>query len=105
MTISGRVDAATSPIRNKEKLTKSQTTLIKSGHLSIETCRVGDSVLVIWNPTYENYTILQQSSSLYFLHADCLEPLGLKRVNNEERKMYCTGEVYDKEYCHARKVK
>ncbi|GJQ84975.1 hypothetical protein Trydic_g575 [Trypoxylus dichotomus] len=100
----GRVDAATSPVRHQEKLTKSQVSLLKSGKFSRSSCVTGDIVLVVWEPAHENYKILQESSTLYFLHSDCLEGLGLKKVENEEQRPYCLGQVTNKEYCHARKA-
>lgn len=100
----GRVDAATSPVRHQDKLTRSQMSLLKSGKFSLSSCITGDIVLVLWEPTHENYKILQESSTLYFLHSDCLEGLGLKKCENEEQKPYCVGQVTNKEYCHARKV-
>ncbi|KRT86076.1 hypothetical protein AMK59_2, partial [Oryctes borbonicus] len=100
----GRVDAATSPVRHQDKLTKSQMSLLKSGKFSRSSCITGDIVLVVWEPTHENYKILQESSTLYFLHSDCLESLGLKKSEKEEQKPYCLGQVTNKEYCHARKA-
>lgn len=101
----GKVDAATSPKRHRDKLTKSQTTLIKTGKLSIDSCNGGESVLVIWDKEHEKYMILQESAYLFFLHSDCLETLGLKESVLGDRKQYCIGEVIDKEYCHAKKVR
>lgn len=40
-------------------------------------CNVGDAVLVVWDEALMAYTIVQDSSTLYFLHPDCLEGLGL----------------------------
>jgi len=39
---------------------------------------VGDAVLVVWDEEHRNYTILQETSTLYFLHSDCLDTLGLR---------------------------
>lgn len=100
----GKVDATTSPIKHKEKLTTSQSSLVKSGTINIDSCKVDDVVLVVWDQQRENYTIFQQSAYLYFLHTECIEPLGLKPTGNEPRKMYCIAKVTQKEFCHARKV-
>lgn len=103
--LSGKVDIATSPIKHKEKLTKSQTSLIKDGLIKITSCKAGDVVLVLWDQVHESYMILQESEYMYFLHSDCVEMLGLKSTGEDRpRKLYCLGEVTDKEYCHARKV-
>lgn len=103
LTSSVAVDAATSPVKHKG-LTKNQSSLMKPSSVSINSCKLGDLVLVVWNQQHENYTLLQESKYMFFLHSECLEPLGLKPATPEQRKLYCIGEVVDKEYCHARKV-
>ncbi|XP_049814616.1 RB1-inducible coiled-coil protein 1 isoform X2 [Schistocerca nitens] len=106
-------DAATSPDRVdkgvpeqflQESLTRSASSLIQQGKISIVSCNVGDAVLVVWNEVHRNYLILQETSTLYFLHQDCLDILGLRPSSDgSQRRLYCTGEVTDKEYCHALK--
>ncbi|XP_021922149.1 RB1-inducible coiled-coil protein 1 isoform X2 [Zootermopsis nevadensis] len=101
-------DAATSPDpsqhRLQEKLTQSTTSLIQQGKISISSCNIGDSVLVVWDEEHRNYTILQETATLYFLHSDCLDTLGLcPGSDGSPRRLYSTGEVTDKEYCYARK--
>ncbi|XP_047116874.1 RB1-inducible coiled-coil protein 1 isoform X3 [Schistocerca piceifrons] len=106
-------DAATSPDRVdkgvpeqflQENLTRSASSLIQQGKISIVSCNVGDAVLVVWNEVHRNYLILQETSTLYFLHQDCLDILGLRPSSDgSQRRLYCTGEVTDKEYCHALK--
>ncbi|KAF5307853.1 hypothetical protein FQR65_LT06585 [Abscondita terminalis] len=100
----GKVNTATSPIKEINKLTKSQVSLIKSSKLSIDSCHTGDIVLILWDPLYKNYRIIQESTHLYFLHSDCLESLGLNIKSKDDRKPYYTGEVIEKDYCHAKKV-
>lgn len=78
--------------------------MVKNGRLSIDSCHCGDAVLILWDNAYKNYRIIQESSHLYFLHSDCLETLGLSVKNKEDRKLYYTGEVIEKDYCHAKKV-
>lgn len=42
---------------------------------------------------------------MYFLHSDSINALNLKPASDgTPKKDYCTGEVEDKEYCHAKKV-
>ncbi|GLG97006.1 Uncharacterized protein GBIM_03857 [Gryllus bimaculatus] len=111
---SGSRDAATSPDpasrnlhedRLRDKLSQSTTTLIQQGKISIMSCNIGDAVLVVWDEEHQNYTILQESSTLYFLHTDCLDSLGLKiQSGDSPRRLYSTGEVIEKEYCHAKKA-
>lgn len=106
-------DAATSPDHVdkgvpeqflQENLTRSASSLIQQGKISIVSCNVGDAVLVVWNEVHRNYLILQETSTLYFLHQDCLDVLGLRPSSDgSQRRLYCTGEVTDKEYCHALK--
>ncbi|XP_049787044.1 RB1-inducible coiled-coil protein 1 isoform X2 [Schistocerca cancellata] len=106
-------DAATSPDHVdkgvseqflQENLTRSASSLIQQGKISIVSCNVGDAVLVVWNEVHRNYLILQETSTLYFLHQDCLDILGLRPSSDgSQRRLYCTGEVTDKEYCHALK--
>ncbi|XP_063918361.1 RB1-inducible coiled-coil protein 1 isoform X3 [Zophobas morio] len=93
-------DAATSPVKLRKR---SEVSSPKAGKLNIESCKTGDMVLVVWDLAHQNFKILQESSSLYFLNADCLESLGLKVVDGQPNKLYCYAEVVEKEYCHARK--
>ena len=61
--------------------------------------------MVVWNEEHHNYTILQETNTLYFLHSDCLDVLGLRPSSDGiPRRLYSTGEVVEKEYCHAKKV-
>ncbi|KAK5646238.1 hypothetical protein RI129_004702 [Pyrocoelia pectoralis] len=102
--VEGKVNVATSPISHNEKLTRSQISFVKSNKLSIDSCHAGDLVLILWDPTYRNFRIIQESSHLYFLHSDCLETFGLNIKSKEDRKLYYMGEVIEKDYCHAKKV-
>lgn len=98
----GKCDVATSPTH---KLTRSQTNLIQTGKLNIASCSAGDLVLVVFDFNYKNYTILQASNVLYFLHTDSYEPMGLKHPEPlQTMKLYAMAVVVDKEYCHAKKV-
>lgn len=107
-------DAATSPEPNrrdiashfKDKLTRSTTNLIQQARISISSCNPGDVILVLWDPHHRNYILLQESSTLYFLHSDCVDTLDLG-VNSDgtPKRMYAVAEVIDKEYCHAKKVR
>nr|CAD7437975.1 unnamed protein product [Timema bartmani] len=71
---------------------------------SSPSCNVGDSVLVVWDENHRNYTILQEGNTLYFLHSDSLDTMDLKPgCDGMPRRLYSTGEVINKEYCHAKK--
>jgi RB1-inducible coiled-coil protein 1 len=106
MTLSGAgaatSDAATSPLKSRKR---SEMSWSRPGKLNIDSCKAGDLVLVVWDMTHQNFKILQESGSLYFLNADCLESLGLKVADGQPNKLYCYAEVVEKEYCHARKVR
>lgn len=85
--------------------TKSTASLVQQGKISITSCSVGDAVLVIWNVEHANYTILQETATLFFLHSDCLDSLGLRPSSDgSPRRLYSTAQVVEKEYCHAKKV-
>lgn len=95
--------AASSEAKPKDqRLSKSSP--LRHYVVSLNSCKVNELVLVVWNPQHENYTIHQESKYMYFLHSDCVETLGLKTTGTEPRKTYCIGQVVEKEYCHARKV-
>ncbi|KAJ1525712.1 hypothetical protein ONE63_008923 [Megalurothrips usitatus] len=99
-------DAATSPepLGLKKNLTYSANSLLQQGKISILSCIPGDAILVVWDDTHQNYVVLQESSTLFFVHSDSLESLGLAlEAEGSKRKIYSTAEVVEKEYCHARK--
>lgn len=73
--------------------------------LNIDQCKIGDHVLVIWDHEHQNFRIIQENKYKYFLHALCLESLGLEVNGGKPNKTYIVGEVIDKDYCYARKVK
>ena len=89
----------------REKLTKSTVGLVKQGRISISSCNPGDSVLILWDPQHRNYIIFQESTTFYFLNADCIDMLDLRvGADGIPKRMHVVAEVVDKEYCHARKV-
>lgn len=79
--------------------------LALNGGVTINSCSKDDIVLVVWNSVHEQYIIVQDSSVLYFLHAESYNDLKLTTVppNTCPRICYCIGRVTDKEYCHAKK--
>lgn len=86
-------------------MSRSEISSVRVGKLNIDTCKAGDIVLILWDPIHESFMILQETRQhMYFLHSDCLESLNLDILDGKPNKLYCTGEVVDKEYCHARKV-
>ncbi|XP_066254084.1 RB1-inducible coiled-coil protein 1 isoform X3 [Euwallacea similis] len=104
----GKVNAMTSPLAMSppmSDMSRSEVTSSSSRQhrLNIDTCKAGDVVLLLWDQTHENFKVLQESRYTYFLHSDCLDKLGLNITEGKPNKMYCTGEVADKEYCQTKK--
>lgn len=97
-------------------------------------CNVGDPVLVVWDDQKKNYTILQDSDTLHFVHPVSLDLLRLRPASGKfnflsfdsrrrlkvhpltvsyvcssftdgsPRKLYCPAEVTEKEYCASKRV-
>lgn len=89
------------------KLTSSQSQNLLKNSIPLESCTTDDAVLVVWNAAHKQYTIVQDSKILYFLHGDSYSGLNLlppaegclfPNVN------FCIGRMVEKEYCHARKA-
>ncbi|XP_031785297.1 RB1-inducible coiled-coil protein 1 isoform X2 [Nasonia vitripennis] len=114
-SMTSRVDVATSTERSRrevsssshairDKLTKSTNSLVQQGKINFTTCNTGDVVLVLWDQTHRNYTLLQDSPTFYFLNSDCISDLDLKLGSDGlPTKLHAVAEVVEKEYCSARK--
>lgn len=90
----------------RRQLMKIALMLRRGGRITINSCETGDMVLVFWNPAFENYTIYQESSTLYFLNSDCIAALDLGlNPDGTPKRIQIIAEVVDKEYCHAKKVR
>jgi len=87
----------------RAQLTKSMTSLISTGKVSVSSCSPGEVVLVLWSDEHTNYQIYHEGSVLHFLHTDSALSLGLGLQPGTARKKQVTAEVVDKEYCQARK--
>ena len=109
----------------KEQLTRSMTSIVNSGKISVVNLEVGDIVLVFFNEEHGQYMIYTESPKLYFLNMEeSASELGLvmnKRsstprsngdakdgANNQNKeavrqKRYLTAEIVDKDFCQARK--
>lgn len=90
----------------KEKTKRAKlSALVQNGGVTINSCSKDDVVLIVWNSAHEQYTIVQDSSILYFLHAESYSDLKLVSVppNTCPKVNFCIGKVTDKEYCHAKK--
>lgn len=95
----GKVDATGNPLKQKEG-TKAESGRCK---ISIDSCKPGDIVLILWDEQHESFKVIQENKHLFFLHSDYLQGLGLEITEGKPNRMYCAGEVVDKEYCYARK--
>nr|CAH7722811.1 unnamed protein product [Callosobruchus chinensis] len=114
-----KVDVQTSPIRQYLPSTSSastsgigkdmftSSTMSSSSRsvarLNIDQCRIGDLVIVVWDPSHQSFRIAQDNKQMHFLHTESLDALGLAVVDGRPNKAYCVGEVWGREYCHARK--
>ncbi|XP_013133837.1 PREDICTED: RB1-inducible coiled-coil protein 1 isoform X1 [Papilio polytes] len=78
---------------------------LAAGALSLSSCLPGHTVLLLWDPAHNNYTVMQEASMMYFVHSDCLPALDLSiHVKNEsERRLYTVATVDSKEFCYAKK--
>ncbi|EDW84330.2 uncharacterized protein Dwil_GK13205 [Drosophila willistoni] len=99
-----------------------------SGHryIALEGCGKGDYVFVVWSIRHGQFMVVQDSLTLYFVHADSLASLQLvapptqqiaagptgtesppslavAELNQIPLPYYAIGRVIDKEYCQARK--
>uniref|UniRef100_A0A182NGK6 RB1-inducible coiled-coil protein 1 n=1 Tax=Anopheles dirus TaxID=7168 RepID=A0A182NGK6_9DIPT len=68
-------------------------------------CAEGDTVMFVWNSTYQNYTIAQVAEFIYFMHESCYPDLSLQPPIKGEIPAVLSGfgTVVHKEFCHARK--
>lgn len=93
--------------REKQQLTKELEKQHNkpSGGVSIQSCSKGDTVMIVYNGAYDQYTIVQNAPVLYFLHAESYAAFNLSPLEPEKvpKITYCIGIVMDKDYCHARK--
>lgn len=91
--------------KEKTKRAKLSNLAQNGGGVTINSCSKDDIVLVVWNSIHEQYTIVQDSSVLHFLHSESYNDLKLATVptNTCPRVCYCIGKVTDKEYCHAKR--
>lgn len=76
-----------------------------SGGVSIHSCSKGDTVIIVYNGTYHQYTVVQNAPVLYFLHAESYAVFNLPQLEPDKVPTitHLIGIVVDKDYCHARK--
>lgn len=92
--------------RDKQQLSKElDKQQSKPSGVAIQSCSKGDLVMIVYNSTYDQYTIVQNAPVLYFLHADSYAAFSLTELvaGQVPRIIHCMGTVVDKDYCHARK--
>ncbi|XP_071549123.1 RB1-inducible coiled-coil protein 1 isoform X2 [Panulirus ornatus] len=86
----------------RDKLTRSATSLVERGKISVHSCQAGEAVLLVWDDHHVHYRVLLEGNPhLHFLHTESYAPLGLSK--DAPQKMYCTAEVVTKEFCQAKK--
>uniref|UniRef100_A0A182P687 RB1-inducible coiled-coil protein 1 n=1 Tax=Anopheles epiroticus TaxID=199890 RepID=A0A182P687_9DIPT len=69
------------------------------------TCSEGDTVTYVWNPKNAQYSIVQSSNFIFFMHESSYQNLGLQPTAKGElpSKLFGFGTVVAKEFCHARR--
>ncbi|CAH1183184.1 unnamed protein product [Phaedon cochleariae] len=95
--------ANTPPTARKDVMSRSDIAPLRPSKISVDSCKPDDLVVVMWDPDYENFKVLQENRHLYFLHSDYVAGLGLEVKEGRPNKLHVIGEVVDKEYCSARK--
>ena len=91
--------------KEKSKRAKLSALAQGSGGITLNSCSKDDVVLIVWNCAHDQYTIVQDSTVLYFLHAESYNDMKLVTVppSSYPKANYCVGKVTEKEYCHAKK--
>eukprot|EP00092_Neocalanus_flemingeri_P034467 GFUD01037478.1.p1 GENE.GFUD01037478.1~~GFUD01037478.1.p1 ORF type:complete len:1402 (+),score=479.73 GFUD01037478.1:84-4289(+) len=87
----------------KQQLSRSMTSLISTGKVSVTSADKGDIVLVVWSDEHNNYQVYHEGTVLHFLHTESISTLGLVEAGGL-RKKHITSEVVEKEYCQAKKA-
>jgi len=87
----------------KQQLSRSMTSLISTGKVSVNSADKGDIVLVVWSDEHNNYQVYHEGTVLHFLHTDSISTLDLVEAGGR-RKKHITAEVVEKEYCQAKKA-
>lgn len=89
--------------RSRSSTTSSSSS--RQVNVNMKSCSRNDLVLIVWNPTHGQYTIVQESSTLVFLNEASHERLGLSYppTGQYPTTLVTMGYITDKEYCHARK--
>ncbi|CAD5121297.1 DgyrCDS9826 [Dimorphilus gyrociliatus] len=93
-----------SRLRKKvEELTNSMHSMVKE-KICISQCNSGDIALIGPSETYNHYLLFLINQPLHFVHSECLQELGLKKMTKEKpRSKWILAEVVEKEYCLAKK--
>jgi len=88
----------------RDQLSRSMTSLISTGKVSVSSADKGEIVLVAWSDPHSNYAIYHEGAVPHFLHTESIDQLGLAAERGVTRVRHITAEVTDKEYCQARKA-
>ncbi|XP_033110064.1 RB1-inducible coiled-coil protein 1-like [Anneissia japonica] len=87
----------------RKKMLESASSGSKAEKISIIDISVGDLVLIYFEEQNDNYVVFTRGTTLYFVHADSLQPLGLK-PHDPSKRAWIIGRITDKEYCQAKKA-
>lgn len=74
----------------------------KSDKISLRDFQSGDTVLLVFDNTYENYLVLTTGQTLFFLHPDSMDRLDLA-TSGPKKRQWMLAQMTDKEYCQAKK--
>merc|ERR1711962_1608738 len=61
----------------KDQLSKSMTSLISTGKVSVMSADKGEIVLLIWSDVHNNYSVYHEGNIMHFLHTESIEEMGL----------------------------
>ncbi|XP_050084411.1 RB1-inducible coiled-coil protein 1 isoform X2 [Anopheles aquasalis] len=102
--LDGRREEVTALLDEKQSLAR-ELDKHRKDSAQLVSCSEGDTVSFVWNPAYTQYTVMQASEFLYFLHESSYAELGLQTLVPGEipRVTFGVGTVIHKEFCHARR--
>ncbi|KAL9950515.1 hypothetical protein ACROYT_G043024 [Oculina patagonica] len=74
----------------------------KMDKISLRDFQSGDLILLVFDERYENYLVLSNGQTLFFLHPDSMAGLDLA-TSGPKRRPWMLAQMTDKEYCQAKK--
>lgn len=92
----------------RDLLAKSHSTYpaMQELRVTFTSCNPGDTVFVVWDTVRSHYIVIQESRTPYILNPACIDVLELwLNADGTPKVKHILGEVVDKQYCHAKKVR